>query len=87
MFRFSNTGRHQTNLAVYNKKTQIQSLPDILFTEHWLFFLFLFGTSGHLEGQEERPRVKEIFFTNSTLLSEMAAPLFFIEERDIHKTD
>lgn len=27
-----------------------KSLPDMLFTEHWLFLLFLFGTSGHLGG-------------------------------------
>lgn len=36
-----------------------KSLPDMLFTEHWLFF-FLFGTSGHLgEGRGGRQGVGE----------------------------
>lgn len=29
-------------------------LPDMLFTEHWLFFLFLFGPSSHLEKERKR---------------------------------
>lgn len=29
------------------------SLPDILFTEHGLFLLFLFGTFGHLDGERQ----------------------------------
>jgi len=34
-------------------------LPDMLFTEHWLFFLFLFGPSSHLERKRERERERE----------------------------
>lgn len=30
------------------------NLPDMLFNEHVLFFLFLFGPSGHLERDEDR---------------------------------
>lgn len=37
-----------------NVGREYESLPDMLFIEHWLFFLFLFGTSGHLWEEKDQ---------------------------------
>lgn len=50
------------------------SSPDTLFTEHWLFLLFLFGTSGHLGGggrgggaklQHNHPLTSRYYYNNN----------------------
>lgn len=45
----------------YNTNSQQnESLPDILFPEHWLFLYFLFGTSGHLGEDEKKAAINSL---------------------------
>lgn len=60
-----NYQRELKNLRTYDsdgtddlEPVLISYSPVILFTEHWLFFLFLFGPLSHLEGNEKNTMSK-----------------------------